>query len=1098
MKQPTQSPPTGTTNGQPFYEDMRRKARWFAEIRGTRDFAALDRLRDRAVAHVEVMRAARLTRLDPGGGRIAKQNALVGIRRGVKISVVERPGHVREGFITDAVEVASSKADLAATLKQKLRRRGHSHLDPRTARMFRYDNERENWALVDASGWNAKDKYVWGKVDRPGIYAAVALPKRREELRRVALEALARRMVNRGVTSGYFARTSDFADRAMFRDYFVESNRLDEGSKSARAEIDLALKAQRQIVRELGRSWEREPLGGNPQWLVLEEIMFRLDDVRRAIKLDVIAPYRPIFARVANRVGPWFPLGPNNINGRVKSLAMHPTNSDILFAGAANGGVWRSTNGGGSWSTRWKFEDSLAIGAVATAPSNGNVIYAGTGEDTPGYGPSYGGVGLFKSTDGGANWSRITTAAEIGSHCNKILVHPSNSRRVFIATDTGVHRAVLGPGIVGGAIGGFGAGRVVGGLGEVTWERVLPGRATDLVMQHDHPNLLLAGIHNDGLYKSVDGGDHWTRLEGERVLVFAIIIAFKENFPTGADAGWIKLAIGRSGEAGSNFVIVKLGKNSATTLISTDAGENWLKTPGSAGVDYDEWCSLVAVHPRQTRHIYLASVGMQHSFDAWNYTNSPGTHSDHHQMVFHRTNDGIAFVCCDGGVYRTADDGASWHLRSDYLSAAQLMSLGVSQSGDLVIGSATQDQGIIQTDGSSTWVDHGGGNEWGMFVVDPNDSRNIFISPGDGQIRRSTDRGVSYTNPTSGLTDWWAAQNRNTKAASFAHAAVKPGNSAIVVGAATVSDEVKDAAGNVTATYAARHRIYHSTNGGVDWNNVFTLPHRGSRLCFAPSYPTRVYLATSEGRVYRSSNSGASGWSEPATVANRPRNGYITAIHVDPFNKDRVYITYGSGNPHIYRSTDGGATWARCNGTDPAMTLPDIALLDIVVDTENPDVLYVGSDIGVFRSNDRGATWYWANDSFEENDLPRVPVTGLAIHPGTHRLYASTMGRGLYYTQATGIVSLRATHVRLQHEWPRPEGVVRLRLTDGSKTYVMTRLEVIRRIQAGTEVFTVAPDGTRARVRALQPDAQHPREYLSSSPDATTGNNLLTLPRFYS
>ena len=112
MKQPTQPPLTGTTNGQAFYEDMGRKARWFAEIRGTRDFAALDRLRDRAVAHVEVMREARLTRLDPGGGRIAKQNALVGVRRGAKISVVDLPGHVREGFITDAVEVASSKEDL--------------------------------------------------------------------------------------------------------------------------------------------------------------------------------------------------------------------------------------------------------------------------------------------------------------------------------------------------------------------------------------------------------------------------------------------------------------------------------------------------------------------------------------------------------------------------------------------------------------------------------------------------------------------------------------------------------------------------------------------------------------------------------------------------------------------------------------------------------------------------------------------------------------------------------------------------------------------------------------------------------------------------
>jgi hypothetical protein len=224
---------------------------------------------------------------------------------------------------------------------------------------------------------------------------------------------------------------------------------------------------------------------------------------------------------------------------------------------------------------------------------------------------------------------------------------------------------------------------------------------------------------------------------------------------------------------------------------------------------------------------------------------------------------------------------------------------------------------------------------------------------------------------------------------------------------------------------------------------------------------------------------------------------YATAVTVDPFDKDRLYVTFGATDPHIYRSTDGGATWAACNGTTAAMRLPDIALLDVVVDTENPDVLYVGSDIGVFRSNDRGSTWYWANDSFGEYDLPRVPVTGLGIHPATHRLYAATMGRGLYYTQATGIVSMRATHVRLAHEFPYPSGILKLRLTDGSTTYTMTRQEVIRRIQAGTEVYTVGPDGTRARVRTLEPDRQHPLEYLSTAPDATMTNNLLSLPRFY-
>ncbi len=1065
---------------EPFVEDMGRKARWFRELHGSDDHELLARRRDAAIDQVEVMRAARVTRLDPGGGAIDSAVSLVGAGRRARAATVDLPGHASEGFITAAVEVTSSLEDLGANLKQKLRRGAQASLDPRTARMFRFDPEREAWQLVEASGWNAQHKYVWGHVDRPGTYAAVALPKDAPGIRRVALEAFGRRTIRDAVATGYFAAVSDFADPDVFRSYYVERHHLDVGSVDGARRLDQATKAHRATLRLRRGAWQDEPLGGNPQWAVLDEILLRLDDVREAIDLTRILPYWPIVARVANRVGPWFPLGPLNINGRVKSLAMHPTNSDILFAGAANGGVWKSTNGGSSWRASWKFEESLAIGAIATAPSNGNVVYAATGEDTPGWSPSYGGVGLFRSTNGGTAWTRVATAAQIGSRCNKVVVHPSNSSRVFVASDTGVHRGR--PSVIGSGM---------------AWETVRTGRATDLVMKSDNPSVMLAGIHNDGVYKTVDGGDHWTRLEGDRVAVFAIIIAFRENFPVGADVGWIKLAFGRAGEGGPDFVVAKLGADSATTLMSIDAGEQWLKSPGSVGADYDEWTSLVAVHPRQNRHIYLGGVGLKHSFDAWTFTDSPGTHSDHHQMVFHHSNDEVAYVCCDGGVYRTGNNGSSWSLRSGLLTATQLMSLGVSGAGPLVVGSATQDQGIIQTDGSSTWADHGGGNEWGMFVVDPNDSSNIFISPGGGQLRRSTDRGLSYTNPTSGLTDWWAAQNRSTIAASFAHVAVKPGDGSIVVGTATVGETVKDAAGAVVATYADRHRLYYSSNSGVDWSAVLTLPHRGTRVAFAPSDHSRVYAATSQGRVYRSSASGGSGWTEPASAANRPPAEMITAITVDPGNRDRLYITYGAVDPHIYRSTDGGATWSACNGTDPAMRLPNIALLDVVVDSENSDVLYVASDIGVFRSNDRGSTWFWANDSFEEFDLPRVPVTGLGIHPATHRLYAATMGRGLYYTQATGIVSMRATHVRLQYESPRPQGILKLRLTDGAHTYTMTRQEVIRRIQAGTEVYTVGPGGTRARVRTLQPDPVHPQEYLSTSPDATEANNLLSLPRFY-
>ena len=1070
---------------EPFYEDMRQKAEWFREIHGSDDHAELDRVRDRALAHVEVMREARVTRLDPGGGAIDEAFVLVGRGGRATARSTDLPGHADPAvFLTRAVEVTSAAEDLGRVLKLRIRRGATKDLDPVTSRLFRYDPEREAWVLVDASGWNAGDRYAWGRVDRPGTYAAVALPKAEEGVRRVGLEAFAWRSVRDAVATGYLTSSSDFADAAAFRDYYADRHHVDTGTVEGRTRLDQAVRAHRGAVRELGRRLPPAPLGGNPQWDLLDDILLRLPDLRDHLRLDVLLPFWPVLARVANRVGPWFHLGPTNINGRVKSLAMHRSTSDILLAGAANGGVWKSMNGGDTWSPKWKFQDSLAIGAVAMSPSNGAIAYAGTGEDTPGWSPSYGGVGVFKSTDTGNTWRQIGTAAQVGSRCNKIVVHPTASSTLYVASNTGVHRGK--PGVA----------TTVGGIPAYTWDLLLGGRATDLVVKADDPQVMLAGIHDDGVYKTTDGGAHWTRLTGDRVAVFAIIFAFRENFPTGTDAGWIKLAFGQSGEGGPDFVVAKLGKDSATTLISADAGEQWLKTPGSVGADYDEWCSMVAVHPRQARHIYLASVGMKHSFDAWNYVDSPGTHSDHHQMVFHHTDDDVAFVCCDGGVYRTTDNGNSWHLRSSNLSATQLMSLGVSGTGPLLVGCATQDQGIIQTDGSPVWADHGGGNEWGMFVVDPNDSDNVFISPGGGQLRRSTNGGVSYSNPTNGLTDWWPSQMRNTQPASFAHVAVRPGHGAVVVGVATVKDEVKDGNGNVVDSYAAKHRIYRSTNGGVDWSAAFTLPHRANRVAFAPSDSTRAYVATSEGRVYRSTDAGAS-WTEPATAANRPPAASITAIAVDPFNRDRLYITYGSTDPHIHRSTDGGATWAACNGTVAAMRLPDIALLDVVVDTENPDVLYVGSDIGVFRSNDRGSTWYWANDSFQEYDLPRVPVTGLAIHPGTHRLYASTMGRGLYYTQATGIVSMRATHVRLAHESPYPSGILKLRLTDGTHTWTMTRQEVIRRIQAGTEVYTVGPDGTRARVRELRPDRQHPQEYLSTSPDATTGNNLLSLPRFY-
>ena len=266
----------------------------------------------------------------------------------------------------------------------------------------------------------------------------------------------------------------------------------------------------------------------------------------------------------------------------------------------------------------------------------------------PGASPSYGGVGLFKSTNGGSSWAPIATAGQIGSRCNKVVVHPTSSSRVFVASNTGVHRgrpAAIGSGY--------------------TWENVLGGRATDLVLKHDNPDVMLAGIHNDGVYKTVDGGDHWTRLTGDRVVVFAIIIVFRENFPTGADAG-LDQARDRALRRGR----LGLRRGQARPGLGDHAHQH--RRGGAVAQDARQRRSRlrrVVQHgrrppaadpahlPRQRRHEALLRR-------AGTTADSPGTHSDHHQMVFHHSNNDVAYVCNDGGVYRTTNNGSSWHLRS--------------------------------------------------------------------------------------------------------------------------------------------------------------------------------------------------------------------------------------------------------------------------------------------------------------------------------------------------------------------------------------------------------------------------------------------------
>ncbi len=1058
------------------WEDMGKKAKWFYEVHGKISDKELNRKLHQALDHLKILRASRNIDLDTGGEVMDQDLQLIGASHDDTVGEVTNPyPSASQGFVTKCIEVKTvitQKAPLQVRLRPL--EGAKSTMDLRTATVCVFDSRTRQWNLVDHSGYNEKHGYIWGQVHRSGVYAAIALPKDSAKTRVIALEQFVYYYTRFGVESGLIANADEYFNKNTFLRLAINDGNFSLDSKLDKQRLSELSKIFHETLK-LHRNW-RGPLpnGGLLDWHLIEYLTDRKFTLLKALGLSYFVTRFPWIFRTTYRVGRWYPLGPINVSGRIKSLAIHPANGSILYAGSANGGVWKTTNGGNTWKYLWKFEDSMAVGSLSISSTEPDTVYAATGEDTT-WGPSYGGAGVYKTTNAGGTWTQKASASILGSKCSKIIVHPTKAKVVYLASESGIHKTING--------------------GD-KWDLMLGGHATDMVIDVNSPKTLYAGVYNDGVYKSTDEGKNWTKITN-MVTFKTPYAALAFPFPTGTNAGWVKLAIGNKGPSGSKFIIAKMGEKGGDTYASVDGGGSWTIMLGSEPWDYVTWGSFVAIHPKDARRIYLGGLNMQYTDDAVHFKRCTISHTDHHQIVFDPSNDAICFSCGDGGVFRSTDYGATWQVKSSKLTATQLMSLGVSEKGTFVAGSATQDQGIIQTSGSETWDDFGGGNEWGMFVIDPNDSNNIYISPGSGRIKCSRDRGHSYTNPTSGLTHYWASQKKQTKPAAFYHVAVRPSVSNFIIGAAVVQDEVKDSDGKVVDSYGPVNRLFYSRNWGNDWFNAYTPASTPFRVAYSPSNNNRAYAATMNGNFYRSNNGGERGWYEPASTKNRPPAGKITCITVDRWDPDVVYITYGDVNPHVYRSNDGGQHWTNISGTLVEMSLPDIAASALVVDPENADILFVATDIGVFRSNDRGWSWYYYNDSYGNNDLPKLAVTGLGINSSTKRLFASTMGRGLYYTYTSGFLSLRVIAIS-HYFFPRrySRGIARLRVTNGSETYIMSRSEVINRIKAGTNFYTIGRDRTRAEVVLMPPDEDHPIEYLMTTPDSTTDNNLLSLPQF--
>ncbi len=594
--------------------------------------------------------------------------------------------------------------------------------------------------------------------------------------------------------------------------------------------------------------------------------------------------------------GAWTYTGPTQISGRIKSLAIDQTDGEIVYAGAANGGVWKTVDGGDHWLSSYTDALPQAIGCIGIAASRPTTLYVGTGEDAPGWSATFAGAGVFRTDDSGNSWYPL--APFPSERCSRLIVHPEDPDTVFVGAETGLYKWTRGGG----------------------WRTMIEGHVSDLALDPTSPETLFVGIWERGIYKSNNRGEDW--------------IALTNGLPYGPSAGWIKIGMGLRGQYGTQFLLAKMGSPQEFLYRTTDSGQTWNPVWRAPIPPSDPtWASVVSVSPDdESLFFYGGDVLFPPRGSDVGKNPIPDIHLDCHAVAFAPSRAGLCYAATDGGVFRSENIGHSWSAVNNGLQTVQFYSVGVSRSSTLRIGGATHDVGILQSRDGGDWQNAHAGSERGFYIVDPRDDRNVFVFP-DSRLERSADGGVTWKMILTGIDKGGGTEFQIT------HLAVAPDNSRRLL-------------------CLLANRVYYSVDQGENWHPSLEIDANPTRVAFSESDPYRSFVATDSGRVYRSSSAEAGDWKEPYDPIDRPPKGNVTALAVHPSDSELLYIGYSDApGVSLLKSSDGGRHWQPATGTGQIESLPAAAARSIVIDPSHSNTLYVATEVGVYVSHDGGATW---------------------------------------------------------------------------------------------------------------------------------------------
>ncbi|MFP5354812.1 MAG: WD40/YVTN/BNR-like repeat-containing protein [Gemmatimonadota bacterium] len=713
----------------------------------------------------------------------------------------------------------------------------------------------------------------------------------------------------------------------------------------------------------------------------------------------------------------WRHIGPEG--NRVSSVAGVMGDRTTYYAGAASGGIWKTTDAGATWRPIFDGEPVSSIGALATAPSDPNVVWAGTGEPFLRSNISVG-WGVYKSTDAGKTWAKM--GLDDTGRISRIIVHPTNPDVVFIAALGHAYGPQPDRGIFRTTDGGK------------TWEKVLfvndSTGASDLVMDATNPRILYAGMWQvlintwgrysggagSGIWTSRDGGTTWKRLTGN-------------GLPT-TPIGKVGLALSKA-DPQRVYALIEAGDGiPATNIPETTRGRLWRSDDGAKSwkvVSYDlqlagrtHYYNRMAAMPDNADEAYFLSASWAKTLDGGvttidpPFANVPG--GDHHDIWIDGTNAHRMIVSHDGGISISENRGQSW--KRIALPIAQMYHVAVDnrvpynvygnrQDGPSTMGPSNSkmlgwfgDAGIPR----GLWTSVGGG-ESGWAQPDPVDSNLVWSSAsGYGSVGGIVSRYDVRTRYAVHVEVW--------PQATIGHAADEVKYRFVWTSPLHISPH------DHNRVYVGSQHVHVTTDGGRSFKVISPDLSRNDRsrmirsggltpdnigveyagvvfaIAESPRTPGVIWAGTNDGKVHLTRDGGTTWTDLTANLPALPAWGTISNIEASRHDDATAYLSVDGHqvnvrDPYIYKTTDFGRTWSLVvNG------IPKTPLSYVHVVREDPvrrGLLYAGTENGIYVSFDDGARWQPL-----QNNLPHAPVYWIEVQPHFHDLVIATYGRGFW------------------------------------------------------------------------------------------------------